>query len=261
MSKAAAITKLNERELELGIAGTDASWHQEYFASSTIYIGGLATTHTEKNILSIFEQYGTLIHVNLVRDPHTNKSKQYAFAIYADARSAVLAVDNLNAFEIDGSTLTVDHVNDYRTPQPPEAFDTTPASFSVADTHSGTPTDDSVAYPYTSTSGYHNLRHSEAERKRELAVMARLEKLRKRRRIGVTTSDDQPVIPTDAQNISSLPPQDARTSSPDGAIRTNNTSRDERRQRRIEKERRRAHRAAVRQARADRRAQRERQDR
>lgn len=270
MSKAAAINKLNEEELQLGLAGTDGSWHEEYRTSPTIFIGGLATSHTEKDILSIFEQFGTLIHVNLVRDPQTQQSRRFAFANYADARSAVLAVDNLNAVEIDGSTLCVDHVRQYRMPQPCEAFDTTPTSLAAPDTRSGTPTDDSVVISHKPTASSFIANQEKAEREREIAVMARLQELRKRRRIEATTasndhltrSPDTPETPQAAQlheGAISFHPNDSN----DQIVNINEqgTERDERQQRRIEKERRKAHRAAIRQARAERRSQRERQNR
>lgn len=295
MSKAAAINKLNETELRLGIAGTSASWHQHHVASPTIYIGGLAMAHTERHILSIFEQYGTLTHVNLIRDPHTNQSKQFAFANYADARSAVLAVDNLNNAQFDGITLTVDHVDDYRMPTPAEAFDTTPttAMTAVGDTHSGTPTDDSSAYPHNFTQLTKRPEVEEVERKRQFAVMARLENLRKRRRIEATNSTDQQhdgrhqrnqsrttndsgaeadeIAPIDASNSHHIEEQaheDTITprgnpSDLDHAQREarGSMSREEKRQHRIRKERRKAQRAAIRQARAERRAHRELQNR
>ena len=35
------IQRLNEEELKLGIAGTDASWHAKYKDSAYIFIGGV----------------------------------------------------------------------------------------------------------------------------------------------------------------------------------------------------------------------------
>lgn len=274
MSKSANINKMNETELEKGISGTIGSWHQHYVESPTIYIGGLATTHTEKHILSIFEQYGTLTHVNLVRDAHTKQSKQFAFANYADARSAVLAVDNLNAFQLDGSILSVDHVDDYRVPNPPEAFDTTPVLTPMSDTHGGTPTDDSNANaPAFTNVPRPAIVQIEADRKRELSVMARMEKFRKRRRIETITSDDQ--LPIASSPPSSRTQQVVSQRNNEGNAHNQNetafistlnpqaetVTQDAQRQHRVGRERRRAHRAAIRQARSERRMQRDRQSR
>lgn len=284
MSRAANVNRLNrlnERELELGIAGTSASWHAEFSASSTIFIGGLAPAHTERHILAIFEQYGTIIHVNLVRDAQTRESRQYAFAMYADARSAILAVDNLNAAVVDGVTLHVDHRTDYNIPQPSAAYDTTPP----LTTDLSTPSEDSLA---PSSTPAPVIRQVEAERKRELGVMQRLEDLRKRRRIEAATSAADSRVAANPERMSDILPErqtahpnqlqqqhiekerhshdqtsrsDVVAALPARSSASRPVSSDERRKNRIEKERRKAHRAAIRQARQERRAQKSQQNR
>lgn len=41
-------------------------------------------------------RYGEIIHIELIRDHKTGKSKGFAFLQYEDQRSTILAVDNLN---------------------------------------------------------------------------------------------------------------------------------------------------------------------
>ncbi|EIN10977.1 hypothetical protein PUNSTDRAFT_63827 [Punctularia strigosozonata HHB-11173 SS5] len=106
------INKINQRELDLGLSG--ASWHDEYKDSAYIYIGGLNYELTEGDIITIFSQYGEPLDVNLVRDKETGKSKGFAFLMYEDQRSTVLAVDNLNGAQVLNRTLRVDHVRDYK---------------------------------------------------------------------------------------------------------------------------------------------------
>jgi RNA recognition motif-containing protein len=55
--------------------------------------------------------------VNMPRDKSTGKSKGFAFLMYEDQRSTVLAVDNLNGAKVRGRTLKVDHVKDYKQPK------------------------------------------------------------------------------------------------------------------------------------------------
>lgn len=55
--------------------------------------------------------------VNLPRDKETGKTKGFGFLMYEDARSCVLAVDNLNGSKILERTLRVDHVQNYRQPK------------------------------------------------------------------------------------------------------------------------------------------------
>lgn len=49
--------RLNERELEEGIAGTSASWHADYKNSAWVYIGGLNYKLSEGDVLCVFSQY------------------------------------------------------------------------------------------------------------------------------------------------------------------------------------------------------------
>lgn len=117
MNNVEAVRKLNERELELGLAGTRGSWHGEYASCPYIYAGGLVPAVTEGDLLCVFEQFGTVVHVNLVRDKETAASRGFAFLQYEDPRSAVLAVDNFNGVDLLGRTLRVDHAKDYRLPE------------------------------------------------------------------------------------------------------------------------------------------------
>lgn len=55
--------------------------------------------------------------VNMPRDQNTGKSKGFAFIMYEDQRSTVLAVDNLSGAHVLGRTLKVDHVKSYRQPK------------------------------------------------------------------------------------------------------------------------------------------------
>lgn len=113
MKNVEAIRNLNETELEQGLAGTSSSWHEQYLNCPFIFVGGLPTQVTEGDLLAIFEQYGIVVHVNLVRNIDTGKSRGFGFLQYHDPRSAVLAVDNFNGIEIGGRTIKVDHADNY----------------------------------------------------------------------------------------------------------------------------------------------------
>ncbi|ELT98021.1 hypothetical protein CAPTEDRAFT_86725, partial [Capitella teleta] len=111
------LNKINERELELGLAGSGASWHKEFKESAWVYCGGLPYDLTEGDVVCVFSQYGEIVNVNLIRDKGTGKSKGFCFLCYEDQRSTILAVDNLNGFKILGRTIRVDHVKDYKAPK------------------------------------------------------------------------------------------------------------------------------------------------
>lgn len=87
----------------------EASWHADYRDSAYINIGGLPFDLSEGDIVTIFSQFGEPVHVNLIRDKETGKSKGFAFLKYEDQRSTDLAVDNLGGATVMGRVLRVDH--------------------------------------------------------------------------------------------------------------------------------------------------------
>ncbi|KAK3644391.1 RNA-binding protein Cwf29 [Elasticomyces elasticus] len=102
------VERLNGVELEK-VVPSNASWHTDYRDTAYIYIGGLPFELSEGDILTIFSQYGNPVHINLVRDKETGKSRGYCFLKYEDQRSCDLAVDNLSGAGVMGRVVSVDH--------------------------------------------------------------------------------------------------------------------------------------------------------
>jgi len=117
MNSIREILQINAEELRLGLAGTKASWHEKYAQSAWVYVGNLDVALTEGDVLAVLSQWGELDDVHLVRDEATGQSRGFAFCRYSDARSCVLAVDNLCGVTVCGRSLRVDHVENYRLPQ------------------------------------------------------------------------------------------------------------------------------------------------
>ena len=106
----------------------------QYKDSAYIYVGGLPHQLTEGDVITIFSQYappslplptlthailrrcryGEIVDISLPRDQTTQKPKGFAFLMYADQRSTVLAVDNLGGSKVLERTLRVDHVLNYK---------------------------------------------------------------------------------------------------------------------------------------------------
>ena len=95
----------------------------QYKDSAWIYSGGLPYDLTEGDIICVFSQYGEIVHINLIRDHKTGKSKGFAFICYEDQRSTILAVDNLNGMKLCGRLVRVDHVHTYKLPKDLEKMD------------------------------------------------------------------------------------------------------------------------------------------
>lgn len=102
------IQRLNDAELEKCVP-PNASWHTDYRDTAYIHIGGLPFELSEGDVVTIFSQYGNPVHVNLVRDKDTGKSRGFAFLKYEDQRSCDVAVDNLGGAGVLGRVLSVDH--------------------------------------------------------------------------------------------------------------------------------------------------------
>jgi RNA-binding motif X-linked protein 2 len=102
------IERLNQTELDKCIP-PNASWHTDYRDTAYVYIGGLPFELSEGDILTIFSQYGNPVHINLVRDKETGKSRGFCFLKYEDQRSCDLAVDNLSGAGVMGRVISVDH--------------------------------------------------------------------------------------------------------------------------------------------------------
>mmetsp|Transcript_26643 Transcript_26643/g.58380 ORF Transcript_26643/g.58380 Transcript_26643/m.58380 type:complete len:298 (-) Transcript_26643:95-988(-) len=117
MNVIAEIQRINQAELENGSVGTGASWHAKYADSAWVYAGNIPIQLTEGDIICVMSQFGEVEDINLVRDDDTGKSKGFAFLKYEDARSCVLAVDNLTGSKILGRSIRVDHVEKYRLPK------------------------------------------------------------------------------------------------------------------------------------------------
>lgn len=112
------VQKINEEELRRGIDGSSsASWHATYANSAWVYIGGLEIVLTEGDIVCVFSQWGEIEDISLIRDEATGRSKGFCFLKYEDARSAILAVDNMNGVQLLGKTLRVDHKLEYKRPE------------------------------------------------------------------------------------------------------------------------------------------------
>eukprot|EP00980_Cylindrotheca_fusiformis_P007720 scaffold1638_cov120-Cylindrotheca_fusiformis.AAC.3 len=117
MNSIREIEKINQEELDRGIAGTPASWHSQYEKSPWVYVGNLEHQLTEGDVLCVMSQFGEIEDINLSREEDTGKSRGFAFVKYEDARSCILAVDNLVGVKLCGRSLRVDHMEKYRLPK------------------------------------------------------------------------------------------------------------------------------------------------
>ena len=107
---------ITRKELKEGLEG-NRSWHHQYKDSAYIYVGGLNEGLNEGDLVLVFSQFGEIVDVHMVRDKSTGKSKGFAFVCFDDQRSTVLAVDNMNGYELLKKKLRVDHVEKFKAPK------------------------------------------------------------------------------------------------------------------------------------------------
>ena len=117
MNNIREIEKINQEELDRGIAGTSASWHSQFTNCPWCFVGNIDHGLSEGDLLCIMSQFGDIEDIHLVRDQETGKPRGFGFIKYDDSRSCILAVDNLNGVSLLGRSLRVDHIELYRLPK------------------------------------------------------------------------------------------------------------------------------------------------
>ncbi|MBN2693809.1 RNA-binding protein [bacterium] len=75
--------------------------------SIQIYAGNLAYKMTEDGLRKLFEEYGNVTFVKIVKDRDTNQSKGYGFIEMSDQNDADSAIEALNGTEVLGRTIKV----------------------------------------------------------------------------------------------------------------------------------------------------------
>jgi RNA recognition motif-containing protein len=76
--------------------------------NSKILVGNLAMAVTELQIKELFDNtIGTVISVDLPKDPKTGGNRGYAFVEMGSATEAEQAVSNLNGYDVSGRRLNL----------------------------------------------------------------------------------------------------------------------------------------------------------
>jgi len=78
-----------------------------------LYIGSLHFNITEDMLKGIFEPFGRIHSIQLMKDPETDRSKGYGFITYNEAEDAKKAMEHLNGFELAGRAMKVGHVTEH----------------------------------------------------------------------------------------------------------------------------------------------------
>ncbi|XP_015787976.1 RNA-binding protein 39 [Tetranychus urticae] len=77
-----------------------------------LYVGSLHFNITEDMLRGIFEPFGRIDKIELMKDPETGRSKGYGFITFHDAEDGKKALEQLNGFELAGRPMKVNHVTE-----------------------------------------------------------------------------------------------------------------------------------------------------
>lgn len=72
-----------------------------------IYVGNLSFNVSEDELRNLFEAYGTVESVTILKDKFTNKSRGFAFVEMPEASQANEAIANLNGKDFEGRAISV----------------------------------------------------------------------------------------------------------------------------------------------------------
>ena len=72
-----------------------------------IFIGNLAFSTTEHDLLQLFEAYGAVDKINIITDRETGNSRGFGFVEMPDSRAAQSAIQGLQGKEVGGRALNV----------------------------------------------------------------------------------------------------------------------------------------------------------
>ncbi len=72
-----------------------------------LYVGNISYNMSDEDLTQIFEQFGEVVRVHIVKDRETNRSKGFAFVEMGSDAAGDAAVEGLNNTQVNGRTIRV----------------------------------------------------------------------------------------------------------------------------------------------------------
>jgi len=72
-----------------------------------IYVGNLPKTTTEEAVRKVFEEYGEVAEVKLIKDQYTGELRGFGFIEMPSKSDAQKAIQEVDGTELEGNTLIV----------------------------------------------------------------------------------------------------------------------------------------------------------
>ncbi|MGV3704026.1 MAG: RNA recognition motif domain-containing protein [Arcticibacter sp.] len=83
-----------------------------------LFAGGFPRDLEEIELKDIFEQFGTVESVNIVRDKHTGISRRFGFVVMPNEEEASIALQSLHEASIDQDVISVTYADDRKKEKP-----------------------------------------------------------------------------------------------------------------------------------------------
>jgi RNA recognition motif-containing protein len=80
-----------------------------------IYVGNLSYKVDENDLRGIFEEYGEVTSVKIIKDKYSGRSKGFAFIEMANNNEAKTAIKELNGGELDNRKVIINEAKPKRT--------------------------------------------------------------------------------------------------------------------------------------------------
>ncbi len=88
--------------------------------SKKLFVGNLPFNATDADLRKVFEGYGELTEVVIIRDKFSGRSKGFGFVTVADDAQAEKAIAALNGTSIQGRALTINEAKPFEPGQRPQ---------------------------------------------------------------------------------------------------------------------------------------------
>ena len=72
-----------------------------------IYVGNLSKTTTEDAVRKVFEEYGEVFEVKLIKDQYSGEFRGFGFVEMPSKSDAQKAIQGVDGTEVEGQTLSV----------------------------------------------------------------------------------------------------------------------------------------------------------
>lgn len=76
-----------------------------------LYVGNISFKATEEDLKTAFEQYGSVVKVNIIKDRFSGESRGFGFVEMSSNDEGKAAIDGMNGNELDGRRLKVNEAH------------------------------------------------------------------------------------------------------------------------------------------------------